>query len=72
MPVKKSKLHPLGQEQKVANRALSKRRIMIENIIRKLKIFRILSERYRNRRQRFGLHFILIAAIYNQEFKPKP
>ena len=38
-----------------------------EHIIRSLKIFRILSERYRNRRRRFGLRFNLIAAIYNFE-----
>jgi len=64
-PAKKSKLHPLSAEQKVANCKLSRKRILIENIIRKLKIFRILSERYRNRRKRFGLRFNLIAAIYN-------
>lgn len=66
-PAKKSKLHPLRQEQKANNRTLSRKRILIENIIRKLKIFRILSERYRNRRKRFGLRFNLIAAIYNLE-----
>jgi len=71
-PTKKSKLHPLSQEQKAANRKLSKKRILIENIIRKLKIFRILSERYRNRRKRFGLRFNLIAAIYNLELKSEP
>ena len=32
-----------------------------------IKIFRILSERYRNRRKRFGLRFNLIAVIYNSE-----
>jgi hypothetical protein len=42
-PVKKSKLHPLSQEQKASNRELSRKRILIENIIRRLKIFRILS-----------------------------
>jgi transposase len=68
-PAKKSKLHPLSAEQKIANRKLSKKRIPIENIIRRLKIFRILSERYRNRRKRFGLRFNLIAAIYNLELK---
>lgn len=68
-PVKKSKLHPLSQEQKANNRKLSRKRILIENIIRKLKIFRILSERYRNRRKRFGLRFNLIAAICNMELK---
>ena len=70
-PTKKSKLHPLSAEQKVANRKLSKKRILIENIIRKLKIFRILSERYRNRRKRFELRFNLIATIiYNLELRP--
>jgi transposase len=68
-PAKKTKLHPLSKEQKANNRAISKERILIENIIRKLKIFRILSERYRNRRKRFGLRFNLIAAIYNLELK---
>ena len=68
-PAKKTKLHPLNEEQKASNRALSKVRILIENIIRKLKIFRILSERYRNRRKRFGLRFNLIAAIYNMELQ---
>jgi transposase len=68
-PVKKSKLHSLSQEQKASNRKLSQKRILIENIIRKLKIFRILSERYRNRRKRFGLRFNLIAAICNMELK---
>jgi transposase len=69
-PAKKSKLHPLSQEQKASNRALSRKRILIENVIRRLKIFRILSERYRNRRKRFGLRFNLIAAICNLELKP--
>ena len=66
-PDKKSKLHPLTDEQKASNRALSRQRILIENILRRLKVFRILSERYRNRRKRFGLRFNLIAAIYNLE-----
>ena len=66
-PAKKSKLHPLSHEQKADNRDLSRKRILIENIIRRLKVFRILSERYRNRRKRFGLRFNLIAAICNME-----
>ncbi len=66
-PFKKTQLPPVTAEHKASNRALSRKRILIENIIRKLKIFRILSERYRNRRKRFGLRFNLIAAIYNLE-----
>jgi hypothetical protein len=66
-PAKKSKNHPLTPEQKTANRELARKRILAEHVIRKLKIFRILSERYRNRRKRFKLRFNLIAAIYNME-----
>jgi hypothetical protein len=69
IPAKKSKLHPLTKEQKASNHKLSHERILVENVIRKLKIFRILSERYRNRRKRFSLRFNLIAAIYNLELK---
>lgn len=64
LPHKKSKLHPLTKEQKADNRQLSRERFVVEHIIRSVKIFRILAERYRNRRKRFGLRFNLIAAIY--------
>ena len=66
-PHKSSKLHPLTKEQKAENRQLARERFVAEHIIRSLKIFRILSERYRNRRRRFGLRFNLIAALYNHE-----
>ena len=65
LPAKKSKLHPLTGEQKKDNRQLSRERFVVEHIIRSVKIFRILAERYRNRRKRFGLRFNLIAALYN-------
>lgn len=66
-PKKKSKHHPLTPKQKAANRELAKQRILVENVIGRLKVFRILSERYRNRRKRFGLRFNLISAIHNFE-----
>jgi transposase len=66
-PFKKSKYHPLTQKEKQRNRSLARKRILIEHIFRKLKVFRILSEKYRNRRKRFSLRFNLIAAIYNLE-----
>ena len=68
-PAKKTKLHPLTKEQKASNRALSRQRIRVENVICRLKVFRILSERYRNRRKRFAIRFNLIAAICNLELK---
>ena len=66
-PCKKSKHHPLTKRQQQKNKTLARKRILIEHIFRKLKVFRILSERYRNRRKRFALRFNLIAAIYNFE-----
>jgi transposase len=66
-PFKKSKYHALTKREKQRNRVLACRRILIEHIFRKLKVFRILSERYRNRRKRFALRFSLIAALYNLE-----
>jgi hypothetical protein len=66
-PFKKSKYHPLTKKEKQKNRTLARKRVLIEHIFRKLKVFRILSERYRNRRARFALRFNLIAAIYNRE-----
>ena len=66
-PHKKPRKSKLSKEQKQQNRQLASLRIVIEHIYRNLKIFRILSERYRNRQKRFGLRFNLIAAIYNYE-----
>jgi len=66
-PKKRSKKRSLTKDERRANRELSQRRIVVENVIRSLKIFRILSERYRNRRKRFSLRFNLIAGLYNFE-----
>ncbi len=57
-------LSPLEKEY---NRELAKERIGIEHVNRRLKIFKIFSDRYRNRRRRYGLRCNLIAAIYNYE-----
>ncbi|WP_416375043.1 transposase family protein [Spiroplasma poulsonii] len=60
-----TKKNPLNKEQKQYNRLVSKMRIIIENIFAILKKFKIITEKYRNRRKRFGLRFNLIASIYN-------
>lgn len=64
-PRKKPRKSELTDEQKQSNRALARRRVVVEHVIRVLKIFRILAERYRNRRKRFSLRFNLIAGLYN-------
>lgn len=67
VPHKSSKKKKLTKEQKEYNRQLSKDRVLNENVIGMLKRFKIISDRYRNRRKRFGLRFNLIASIYNYE-----
>lgn len=66
-PHKKSKHHALTAEQKVQNKALSGQRMVVEHVLARLKVFRILSERYRNRRKRFSLRFNLLAAVCNHQ-----
>lgn len=66
-PQKKPRKAELTDEQKRGNRELARRRVVVEHVIRRLKICRILAERYRNRRQRFSLRFNLIAGLYNYE-----
>ncbi|NET10699.1 MAG: transposase family protein [Symploca sp. SIO2B6] len=68
LPKKKPKGSQLTQKDKAYNRSLAKERIRIEPVNGRLKVFRILAERYRNRRRRFGLRCNLIAAIYNLEY----
>ena len=65
LPKKRSKRNPLTKKDKQQNRSISSQRVTVENIIREVKIFRIIAEKYRNRRKKFGLRFNLIAAIYN-------
>ena len=64
-PAKATKKHPLSREQKLANRQINSRRVVIEHAIRRLKVFRLLGERYRHRRRRFGLRLNLIATLTN-------
>ncbi|MEG5255886.1 IS5/IS1182 family transposase, partial [Microcoleus sp. A6-C6] len=46
---------------------LAQERIVIEHVNRSLKIFKILSSRYRNRRRRYAKRCNLLSAIYNYE-----
>ncbi len=72
LPAKTSKYHPLTREEKRANRTLARLRLHIERVIGRLKVFRILAERYRGRRKRFGLRFNLISGIHNVELALNP
>lgn len=67
MPKKKSKKHPLTREEKDKNKELSSERVLNEHVIGMVKRFKIVADKYRNRRKRFGMRFNLISAIYNFE-----
>jgi DDE superfamily endonuclease len=64
VPKKKSKKKPLTKLDKINNREISKNRVLNENVIGMIKRFKIVADRYRNRRRRFGLRFNLISGIY--------
>lgn len=66
-PRKKKRGKELSKEDKQFNHSLSSRRIEVEHVIGWIKRFRIVADRYRNRRKRFGLRIKLIAGIYNHE-----
>ena len=68
LPKKSSKKHPLTKAMKAENRRISSLRVCNEHVIGRLKVFRIISGRYRNKRRRFGLRLNLIAGIYNKEY----
>jgi DDE superfamily endonuclease len=67
LPKKNSKKKPLTKQEKKDNHDISSERVLVENVIRKIKIFRVMAEKYRNRRRRFTLRLNLISAIINYE-----
>ena len=67
LPKKRTKKNLLTKEEKQNNRRLARERVGNENVIGMLKRFKIIADKYRNRRKRFGLRFNLIAGIYNWE-----
>ena len=64
-PYKASKNKPLDEQKKAYNRGLSRVRIKVEHIIGDLKTFKILSDRYRNKRKRYGVKINIIAGLVN-------
>jgi hypothetical protein len=65
IPYKKSKNKPLTTEERDYNHALSSFRVRVEHSIGRLKFFRILSERYRYRRNRYACKISIVAGIIN-------
>ncbi len=71
IPFKKPKKGELATEQKTYNHQLSKKRIKVENVIREIKIFKVLSESYRNRRRSHSIKTNIIAGIVNMKVEKR-
>lgn len=67
LPKKSGKKRPLAARDKKANKKLAKQRVAIEHVIGKIKVFRIMAERYRNKRRKHNMRMKLICGIYNFE-----
>jgi hypothetical protein len=65
LPYKATKKRPLDIFGKIHNVVLAKVRVKIENVIGQIKQFRILSDRYRNKRKGYNLRFNIIAGLVN-------
>jgi hypothetical protein len=68
-PFKKPRKGELTPEQKVFNRSLSKFRIVIEHVNRRIKCFKMFQYRYRNKQRKHLLRISLICGIYNYELR---
>ena len=66
-PLKKPRNGKLNAEQKNFNRNLSKFRILIELVNRRIKRFKIFQYRYRNKQLKHLLRLSLICGLYNFE-----
>ena len=64
---KEDKARMSDVERRKYNKAISSVRMKIEHVIGRVKRFKIIAERYRNKLKRFGLRFNLICGIVNYE-----
>lgn len=64
-PIKKPKGKKLTRRQKLYNHLISRKRIVVENIIRRCKIFRITKDVYRGKHKNHGKVWNLIAGLVN-------
>ena len=67
LPKKNTKKKPLTKDDKKHNHLVANTRVLNENVIGLIKRFKIIADKYRNRRKRFGLRFNLIAGWHNFE-----
>jgi hypothetical protein len=61
-------IRSLTTKEKSHNKTLSKKRILIENVNRQCKIFRIVKDIYRGKHKNYALNWHLIKAIVNLRY----
>lgn len=66
--IKKPRGKKITKRQKLYNQLLSKKRIIVENIIRRCKIFRITKEVYRGKHKNHGKIWNLVAGLVNLRY----
>jgi hypothetical protein len=67
-PIKKKKGIPLTKEEKTYNRDLAKKRIVIEHVNRRCKVFRIVKETYRGKHKNYGKIWNIVAGLVNLRY----
>lgn len=72
MPIRhKADIEKLSDDEKLSrketNKLISSIRMKVEHVIGRIKNFKIIAEKYRNRLQRLLLRFNLVCAIVNSE-----
>ena len=68
IPIKASKKHPLTEEEKAYNKLLARRRVVIEHINGRIKVFKCMAYPYRGHYcNRHSLRMKLICGIINYD-----
>ena len=70
LPVKKKKGQRLCKQAKEYNKALAKKRVVVEHVIRLCKIFRIVKDVYRGKHKNYSFNWNLVAALVNLRLAP--
>lgn len=65
LPIKKKKGQSLCKQDKAYNKALAKKRVLVEHAIRSCKIFRIVKDVYRGKHKNYSFNWNLVAALVN-------
>lgn len=68
LPYKESKHKKLSKEERKYNKELAKKRIYIEHVNRRCKIFRIVKETYRGKHKNYSKTWNVVAAMVNLRY----